>query len=90
MPAISVAWCASLDGNGAPIVTTTDGSSDAIVWITGAQGDDQLHAFRGENGESLLNPAPVRLRGLRHFSTIIATGNHLFLPADDRIYAFTQ
>jgi hypothetical protein len=88
-PAISTAWCASLDGSGAPIVTTTDGRSDAIVWIVGAEGDDRLHAFRGNTGESLLAEPQLRLQGLRHFATIVATQQHMFVPADGKIYAFT-
>ena len=88
-PAVSIAWCASLDGDGTPIVTTTDGRSNAIVWVTGAEGDDRLHAFRGDNGESLLAGPQPELQGLRHFGTIVATPEHLFVPSDGRIYAFT-
>jgi hypothetical protein len=39
--------CAHLDNHGAPIVTTTDASSDPIVWAVGAECDDQLHGFAG-------------------------------------------
>jgi hypothetical protein len=45
------AWCVRLDGRGAPIVTTTDGSSNPIVWVVGAEGDDRLHGFRGDTGQ---------------------------------------
>ncbi len=38
---------------GSPIVTTTDGRSNPIVWILGADGDGRLHGFRGDNGEPL-------------------------------------
>jgi outer membrane protein assembly factor BamB len=88
-PAISVAWCAPFDGNGTPIVTTTDGRSNPIVWIVGAEDDDRLHAFRGDNGQSALAQPQVRLSGLRHFAPIVASEKHLFVAADDRIYAFT-
>jgi hypothetical protein len=87
-PAISTAWCGSLDGAGTPIVTTTDGSANPIVWVVGAEGDNQLHAFRGDNGKPLLT-APPAMQGLRHFATIVATQRHLYVPADGRIYAFT-
>ncbi len=39
--AIATAWCASFNGSGAPIVTTTDGTSNPIVWVAGAQGDGE-------------------------------------------------
>ncbi len=87
-PAISTAWCGSLEGAGAPIVTTTDGHSNPIVWIVGAEGDNRLHAFRGDNGEPILGSQP-RMQGLRHFATIVITQDRLFVPADGRIYAFT-
>jgi hypothetical protein len=87
-PGISIAWCASLDGSGTPIVTTTDGRSNPIVWITGAEGDDRLHAFRGDSGESILSQPQVQLQGLQHFGSIVATPKHIFVPADGRIYAF--
>ena len=50
--AIATAWCGSVRGRGAPIVTTTDGHSNAIVWIVGAEGDNQLHGFRGDTADA--------------------------------------
>jgi hypothetical protein len=88
-PAILTPWCAPLDGAGEPIVTTTDGNANPIVWIVGAEGDNRLHAFLGDKGKALpLNRAPTEMRGLRHFATIVADQEHLFVPADGRIYAF--
>jgi hypothetical protein len=87
-PTITTAWCASLNGNGAPIVTTTDGSANPIVWIVGPEGDNRLHGFRGDTGQEVstaLNP----MKGLRHFVTILAADGRLFVGADSRIYAFT-
>ncbi len=86
-PAIETAWCGSVDGAGSPIVTTTDGRSDPIVWVVGAEGDNRLHAFRGESGEPLVSP-PETLRGLHHFQTLIASDDRLYVAADGAIYAF--
>jgi hypothetical protein len=88
--AISTAWCGSVNGAGTPIVTTTDGRANPIVWMVGAEGDNQLHAFQGDHGAPLLTGAQPTMQGLRHFATIVATQQHLYIPADDRIYAFTQ
>jgi hypothetical protein len=85
-PTIKTAWCAVLDGRGSAIVTTTDGRSDPIVWVLGAEGDDRLHGFKGDNGEPIFASQPMR--GLRHFETLIATANRLYVGADGRIYAF--
>jgi outer membrane protein assembly factor BamB len=85
-PAITTAWCGAVDGRGAPIVTTTDGSSNPIVWMLGAEGDDRLYAFRGDNGQKLYTSAP--LKGLRHFETLIATPQRLYIAGDNSVYAF--
>ena len=86
-PALDTAWCGALSGAGAPIVTTTDGSANPIVWILGAEGDNRLHGFRGDTGEVLFSSPPL-VAGLRHFQTLIAADGHLFVGADGRLYAF--
>ncbi len=85
---LAPAWCAPLDGRGAPAVTTTDGAADPIVWIAGAEGDDRLHAFRGDTGAQLWTSTDV-LSGLRHFVTILAAEDRLYIAGDGRVYAFT-
>lgn len=89
-PALTTAWCAAVHGAGSPIVTTTDGHSEPIVWMLGAEGDNRLHGFKGESGEPVLaGKAPQEtMTGLRHFQTLIATDERLYVGADDRIYAF--
>jgi len=87
-PAIGTSWCASLAGEGSPIVTTTDGRLNPIVWIVGAEGDNQLHGFRGDTGEALFTGPAQGMRGLRHFQTLIATDERLYVAADGAVYAF--
>ena len=84
--AMTTAWCGALRGRGSPIVTTTDGHSNPIVWMLGAEGDGRLHAFRGDTGEPIFASQP--LNGLRHFQTPIVAGDRFYIGADDRIYAF--
>jgi hypothetical protein len=86
-PAIETAWCGSVAGAGSPIVTTTDGRSDPIVLVVGAEGDDRLHAFKADNGEPLATP-PETMRGLHHFQTLIAAEDRLYVAADGTVYAF--
>jgi Tfp pilus tip-associated adhesin PilY1 len=83
---VETAWCGAVSGAGAPIVTTTDGSANPVVWMLGAEGDNQLHGFRGDTGEELFTGPP--LAGLRHFQTLIAADDRLFIGADGRLYAF--
>ena len=69
-------------------MTTTDGQSNAIVWIVGAEGDSQLHGFRGDTGEPLFTGPHQPMTGLRHFQTLIATEDRLYVAADGSVYAF--
>ena len=84
------AWCARLDGRGAPIVTTTNGSSDPIVWAAGAEGDDRLHGFRGDTGEEIFTGAAAGdgMTRLRHLATILVAAGHFYIAGDGRIFAF--
>jgi outer membrane protein assembly factor BamB len=87
-PVVETAWCASLRGYGSPMVTTTDGRANPIVWIVGAEGDSLLHGFRGDTGEAIFTGPPERMGGLRRFQTPIATSDRLYVAADGRVYAF--
>ena len=84
------AWCAKLDGRGAPIVTTTDGSAEPIVWAVGAEGDGRLHGFRGDTGEEIYAGAGPKdgMTGLRHFATILVAARRFYIAGDGRIFAF--
>jgi outer membrane protein assembly factor BamB len=83
---ISTAWCAAVNGDGAPIVTTTDGSADPIVWILGAQGDNQLHGFRGVDGTPVFSGGA--LGGLQRNATILAAEGRFYVAGVGRVYAF--
>jgi len=85
-PEMGTAWCGAVDGRGSVIVTTTDGHSNPIVWMLGAEGDNRLHAFRGDTGEPIFHSEAMR--GLRHFQTLIATSERLYVGADGRVFAF--
>jgi hypothetical protein len=87
-PRMATAWCAGLRGAGSPIVTTTDGHSNPIVWVVGAEGDNALHGFRGDTGEAILPAPSTAMTGLRHFQTLIATADRLYVAADGTVYAF--
>ena len=86
---IGTAWCGSFEGEGAPIITTSNDNGDnPIVWIVGAEGDNRLHAYRGDTGEELTKVTGETMQGLRHFVTVLAVDGHLYVAADGRIYAF--
>lgn len=84
--ALRPAWCAAFDGDGAPIVTTSDGRSDPIVWVAGATGDERLHGFRGDSGQMLADIGGMS--GIAKFSTILAADGRLYVAGGGRVYAF--
>jgi hypothetical protein len=85
---ISVAWCATFSREGAPIITTSDGETNAIVWVAGAEGDDLLHGFDVTSGKSVFSGGDAKMSGLRHFVTILAAEQRLYIAADNTVYAF--
>jgi outer membrane protein assembly factor BamB len=85
-PTMTTAWCAAVRGRGSAMVTTTDGHSNPIVWMLGAEGDNRLHGFRGDTGETIFTGDA--LAGLRHFQTPIATQDRLYVGTDGRVFAF--
>jgi hypothetical protein len=89
-PSLDTAWCGAFKGEGSPIVTTTDGRTNPIVWIVGAEGDELLHGYRRDTGEPLFNGGGSgnAMTGLRHFQTLLAARDRLYVGADGRIYAF--
>ncbi len=87
-PGMTTAWCGAFRGTGSPIVTTTDGRANAIVWVVGAEGDNRLHGFKGDTGEPLFDGNGIDMAGLHRFQTLLATADRLYVAADSRIYAF--
>jgi len=90
-PTLAVAWCATQQGRGSPIVTTTDGKSDAIVWSVGAERDNRLRAFDGDTGAVIFDgggPDDAMSR-VQRFQTPIAAQGRIFVAGDDRLHAFT-
>jgi hypothetical protein len=89
-PTIDVAWCAENGGRGSPIVTTTDGSSEPVVWAVGSESNNRLHAFNGVTGEVLFagGGQDERMSLVRRFQTPIVVNGRILVAADDRLYAF--
>jgi hypothetical protein len=87
-PQISTAWCANPNGSGSPMVTTTDGSSDAIVWIPGATGSNQLYGFNGDTGATIFGGGGFGMQGLEHWITPMEAKGKIFVAGDGKVYAF--
>jgi hypothetical protein len=91
---ITTAWCANPHGGGAPIITTSDGTADAILWIMGTAtrndgsgGDNQVHAFDLATGMSLLASSDMAAN-VRHFTSPIVVHGRLIVAGDSKLYAY--
>ena len=91
-PGIAMAWSASTPGRASPLVTSTDGTNDMIVWVVGADvgGDQRLHGFDGDTGNVVFaGGGPDELfSGSRRFNTGIAAHGRIYLANDYKVYAF--
>src|SRR5437879_3177846 len=91
-PTIVFVWSQSQSGRGSPWVTTTDGTSNRIVWYaaTTTSGDQRLHAYDGDTGAvSYGGGGPNELMsGTRQWNTGMVARGRIYFGADNRIYAF--
>ena len=82
-----VAWCAEAGGRGGVIATTTDGTSEPIVWVVGAQGDNALHAFDGDTGAAIAVTEGVG--NINRWIAPIVVDGRVIVAGDNAVYAFT-
>jgi outer membrane protein assembly factor BamB len=89
-PQVAFAWCAAQHGLGSPMITTTDGSSEALVWSLGSEGDFRLRAFDAATGAVVFDGGGVaeKMGSLRRFITPIAARGRLYVAGDGKVYAF--
>jgi hypothetical protein len=80
-PRPSIAWCVEEVGLNAPMVTSTDGRAEAVVWSLAAGGDGRLHAYDGDTG-AIVHAPQDGLGGVRKFHTPIVGGGRIFVGTD--------
>jgi hypothetical protein len=91
---IAMGWCGTPPGFGAPIITTSDGTNDALVWVAGALGrndaaggDKQLHAYDLASG-AVVNSGSDPFANVRHFTSPIVVSGRIFVAGDTQLYAY--
>ncbi len=89
-PTIRVAWCADSHGAGSPIVTTTNGRSEPVVWVVGAESSNRLEGLDGETGKVIFagGGPDEQMSLVRRFQTPIAAKGRIFVASDDELFAF--
>lgn len=90
-PTISAAWSVSQTGLGSPFVTSTDGTTNATVWVVGSEGDQRLHGYNGDTGAVVYagGGANELMTGTRKWNTGIEARGRIYLANDNKVYAFT-
>jgi hypothetical protein len=90
-PIPTVAWCARQGGSGSPMVTTSDGHADAIVWTLATGATTRLLGFDGDTGAPIFNggSAGDAMMSTSRFVTPIAASGRIFVAADAAVHAFT-
>jgi outer membrane protein assembly factor BamB len=88
-PTIATGWSVASSGRTAPFVTSTDGTTNAIVWAAGSDG--RLRGYNGEDGALLYNGGGANelMSGIRSFNTGIAARGRIYYAADNKVYAFS-
>jgi hypothetical protein len=91
-PSVAIAWCARGSGRGSPMVTTTDGRAEAIVWSVGAEGDGRLHGFDGDTGAVVYGGGGPKdaLGNVRRFQAPILAGGRIYVAVDGGVRAFVR
>jgi hypothetical protein len=88
-PKPKVEWCASAMGTtSAPMITTTDGSANAIVWYVRAS--TLLEAFDGNTGALVYNGSNAATYCLaRQWTAPIAVKNRIIVGGDGGLCGWT-
>jgi hypothetical protein len=74
------------------MVTTTDGSAQAIVWSVGAEGDQRLHGFDGDTGQTVYAGGGTgdALGNVRRYHTPILARGRILVGADGAVRALVR
>jgi hypothetical protein len=85
-------WCGASGGFTSPIITTSDGTNDAIVWVQGSPahgGDTSLHAYDLLTGAPITNTVSVPGVASLNPTLMVAHGRLFVASTDGHVYAAT-
>jgi hypothetical protein len=90
-PMVATGWSVSSTGRTSPFVTSTDGTSNPIVWAYGHGTNQHLFGYNGETGALIFagGGANDTISGTRTFNTGIAARGRIYVAGDNKVYAFS-
>jgi hypothetical protein len=84
--AVTTAWCSTQNDLGSPMVTTTDGTSNAIVW----NADDKLYGWNGDTGAVIVDGTKTKMStGIQKWNTPIDAKGRIVVGVNGQLYVFT-
>jgi hypothetical protein len=86
-PTATVVWCSDEANLGSPMVTTTDGTSNVIVW----DANNRLYGYDGDTGTKVYaggGNGDVLAHSLHIFNTVIETKSRIVVGTTNRLYVF--
>jgi len=87
-PSISRGWCANVGRKASStIVTTTDGTSEPIVWVVGQKPQTKLFGYDGDTG-ALIASADGAAE-VMHYTAPIAAKGKIYVAGTDKLYVFS-
>ena len=82
----TVAWCTGESGLGSPMVTTTDGTANPIVWAA----SDHLYAYDGDTGAKIVDGTKTAMgSSVQGWNTPIAAKGRIAVGVNGQLYVFT-
>jgi hypothetical protein len=89
-PRIVPAWNVSQPGRGSRWVTTTNRTSNAIVWVVAAGGDQRSYGYNGDTGAVVYagRGSNELMANTRKWNTGIVARGRIYFAADNKVYAF--
>jgi hypothetical protein len=84
----TLAWCAPITGNGAPMTTTTDGTNESIVWYTTGDTQATLTGVNGDTGQAVYTGTEA-CSVVQKWTTPIAVGGRIIVGATGRLCAYS-
>jgi hypothetical protein len=83
--AATTVWCSTQTGLASPMVTTTDGTSNPIVW----NASNALYGFNGDTGALIANGTTTKLAtGITQWNTPIDAKGRIVVAVNGAIYVF--
>ena len=84
--AAKTVWCSAQSGVASPIVTTTDGTANPIVWAA----SNKLYAWNGDTGALIVDGTKTGMStAVQKWNTPIAAKGRIVVGVDGQLYVFT-